>query len=269
MKNDIMYTIDGQAVSIYRKVEEGWLGCYVLDMDYDQEEEYIDDEFIISDQIILHTRLFDKAPTLKLDDQVKELKNKKASLKEEIKNLKLQKDCEEGLLKSVSKYPVLQELADYLNGDFQFVVYVENLDIQEKRYIHKTNYVRTARIGKDTDFSIYLMRSENYVDSQDSRIRVFKTQEDALEYGVNKFIKYINDFDSKNYYQNRPVEFFNDLYKNLDPKGLLKTDERISKAYNDKLKIVQAEQDKRTQEQIDKKLAEIEAEKEKLLNQKQ
>lgn len=248
-----MYTKDGAEVRVIRKIEEGYLAQYVYQRDEEHEGYYTE----LSDQVILFSELFEKAPTQKYADEVTALQIKAnglketiTSLKEEIRGIKYVKAQEENTIKTISKYPIFKQLADYLTGEFKYVLWLKNLDVRKKESHYNTHEVRVSKKDEGV-FAIYELRHKEYwSDSDDRPFLVFQSEEEANQYAKEVLIKRIKNYSST---YNR-VSNLKSLWSSFSFQSPLLKDADVLEVYQNKLKQFQNLEDKERADKLREEL---------------
>ena len=257
-----MYTQDGQEVELVKKIEEGYLAKLVYyggSFDYD----YNEDTVIIDDDIQFFTILFDSAPTEKYEKRVEELKKEADTLDYKINELRQLKYSEEGLINKVSKYPIIQQLVDYITGDFKFVLYLSDLEIKEKGYVYQSPYVAMAHTI-NSGYCLYKLKNDSYPSySDDIKFLVFKTKEEATEYSKKEILTRIKKYKST---YNSSSKFKN-MFAKIDSSCPAKRDPDVGNAYETKLKELTEIENKEIEEKLKKEMEELLKKQQKLQEQ--
>jgi len=258
-----MYTQDGTEVSVVKKIEEGYLAKVIYYTGFD-EEDYDEEAEDICEQITFYETLYEKPPTEKFAKEVKDLKEEAEKLSSEISELKQLKNTEEYLLNKISKYPIIKQLADYLTGNFNFVLFLHTMESKKKSSVYISNYIRTST-SKNEPFALYELKNEYYIsDSDDKPFMVFQT-EDELNAEAKR--RLIDKFKKADFNYNK-VSNLKDWFNKISDTCLVKKDADFLNVYNSKLKVWEAEENKEKQEKLKKELEEL-AKKQKQLQELQ
>jgi len=264
-KNKIMYTIDGEAVLIHREIEGGYLGQFLYDVDFDEDDDFDPDDMICDTRIILHPQLFSEPPKIHIHKEIQELQNEKSNLNIELHELRVLKQEENITLGKIAKFPIIQQLVDFLNGDYAYLVYLKDLELIEKRQRYISSHVSTANIKSDGGFCLYLMSSENYTSRDDRAFTIFKTKEDADKFIIGKIIERLNSHQT-NEYGGDPIEQLERVKREFyNHYNLFKLPE-IEIVYNKKRQTISEDFEKKKEEKRQARLLELQAETDKLLN---
>lgn len=244
-----MYTLQGEAVKVFEKTHNGYLGKHVYD-DFD-DEDYL--QFFEEEQPLEYFEiLFDKVPVKTLQTEVKQLESEKANLLSQIAESKKVLKTLNSEISTITKYPIVGQLLKYLNGNFEYAVFLHDLSIKEKSKFYNTRYVRTAAI-KNSGFGIYLMHQEYYTSGDDKKIMTFDTKEEALLFAENELLQRIKKFDAAKRYS---LSHLNNMLKNISNKELMKSEKFILLLEEKRLECKKAETE-RQQEEIRKKEEEL------------
>lgn len=248
MKNT-MYTINGEEVRVIEKTKNGFLGKRVLD---DLECEEYNEFFEQEQQVEYFESLFTKAPTQKLEEEVKKLTTAKETLQAEVAQLKKDESTLKNEIKSVGKYPIVGDLLKYLNGNFEVALYTEDLEIVNKSKFYNTHWIRTANI-KNKGFGLYLMRNEYHVGSDDRHIKIFDSEYEAIQEAKKILIDRIQKLDPGVYKAQKRLDGMISSIRHTFAKH-----PSVNNAYFIKIREIEEEEKNKKQKAIEKKKKELE-----------
>ncbi len=247
-----MYTDDGSEVYVVKKIEEGYLAKIIYYTGSD-EDDYDEEAEAICDQIVFYETLYDKPPVIKLAKQVKDLKDEVELLSSKISDLKQLKSTEEYLLNKVSKYPIIKQLADYLTGNFNFVLFINTMEVRKRSNVYISSYIRTS-VTKSEPFALYELQNDYYIsDGEDKPFMVFETEEVAQAEAKSRLI---NKFKNADFNYNRTSNL-KDWFSKINDTCLAKRDPEFLDVYNAKLKAWEADENKEKQKRLEKELKEL------------
>lgn len=257
-----MYTQDGQEVELVRKIDEGYLAKLVYCND-DFDDNYDDDSDFIDDDIHFFTILFESAPTEKYAKEVEKLKAEADALDVKINELRQLKYSEESLISKVSKFPIVQQLVDYITGDFKFVLYLSDLEIKPKEQVYQSPHVAMAHTI-NSGYCLYKLRNDNYPSySDDIKFLVFKTKELADDYSKKEILTRIKKYKST---YNAPSNF-KEMFDKIDRSCSAKSDQEVVNAYKEKFKELTEIENKEKEEKLNKEMEELIKKQQKLQEQ--
>lgn len=172
-----MYTKDGAEVLLFKKIEDGYLAKQIYYNSIDDEGEEIDN---VQEEILFYEKLYHNPPTEKLAKEVEVLKKEAEILSSKITELKQLKSTEECLLNKISKFYIIKQLADYLTGNFKFVLFLNTMESRKRDSIYISQYIRTS-ISKNEPFALYELKNEYYIsDSDDKPLWFLKLRKNSL-----------------------------------------------------------------------------------------
>jgi len=257
-----MYTVDGQEVELVKKINEGYLARLVYCDDYDDEGLSEDDEFV-DDDIHFFKNLYDNAPIEKYAKEVSELKIQTEKLKKQISELASKKRSEESLLNKVSKFPIVQQLVDYITGDFKFILYISNFEMKTKESVYNSPYVAMAHTI-NSGYCLYRLRNDSYPSySDDIKFLVFKTKEETTDYSKKEILTRIKKYKSTY----NASSNFKEMFDKIDRSCPAKSDPDVVSAYKDKLKELTEIENKEKEEKLNKEMEELLKKQQKLQEQ--
>lgn len=243
------YLLNGQAVYVIKKINGGWL-YQNLWTDDENEDSYLDDSVTYFAE-----RLYDTPPVEKYHKEIKELQEKIEQLKCETENIRQLKNTEKSLLTEIKNRDFVQCLVDYMNGDFNFVLFLPKMELRTKDSMYISPFVKIIN-RKGGGYSLYVLRNENYEDYDDSPIMVFKTIESAKDYAKSKLINELRYNTEKSNYPWRSdviKRWFDDIHNTCG----LKNDPDIKAIYLDKFNQAKHKEDEdkriKLQEEINDK----------------
>lgn len=249
------YLINGQAVRLIREVEGGFLYQNVF-FDPDYEDGYIDDS-----SIFFADKLFDNPPVEKYHQEVKDLQVQIGHLKEEMDSIRQLKRKERSLLTEIKNRDFVQCLVDFMNGDFNFVLFLPEMELRTKDSVYISPFVKMIN-SKGHGYSLYILRNENYEDYYDIPIMVFKTIESAKDYAKEKLINELRYNTEKSNYSWRS-DVIKSWFRNIHRTCGLQEDPELIELYQIKYNEAKNKEDADKKDKIRKEIEE----KEKILEQ--
>lgn len=246
MKNTKKYLITGEEVELIREVEGGYLYSPVY---YDS----VDDYTFCDDTILFTEKLYDEPVTAKLHDDVKDLENKKEILKKELVELNKRISNETSLAWKVKEHEFIQMLIDYMNKDYEYIVYLDRFDMKQKSRIFHENYfyVENSKNG----IKLILLSNGDYLSSSDRQVFALKDKESAYNLLKSKWIEILRqstECDRYKWSDDRIKKHFNSIeYSEL------KKDKEVIQLYNDKLTEAIERQKKQKEDYIRKEIEEM------------
>lgn len=242
-----MYTKEGQEVRMIKKIEDGYLAKEIYGWSDEEGEE------IESEQTVFYSELFEKPLIKKYSDEVTKLKQTTKDLNDEIHQLIRKRDSDEHLLNKVSKLPIVQQLVDYINGDFEFVVLLRDLNIKDKNSIYKSPYVTMSHLKKG-GYHLSFISSDYYTSHLDDRkFLCFKTKKEAEEYSRNQLLERINNFDS-NYNKSHNLKC---LLQNINSSCKSKSDKGVLEIFYTKMALLLKQEKVEKQQKLDEQIEEL------------
>lgn len=244
-----MYTISGEEVRVIEKTKKGFLGKRVWDdLECEDYAEYFEKEQAVE----YFESLFDKAPTQKLQEEVRKLAKEKETLQFEVNKLR-----EDGLsikneFKSICDYPIVRDLLKYLSGNFEVVLYTDELEVVNKSNCYNTHSIRTANI-KNKGFGLFLMENEYYVGSDDRHIKIFDSEDEAIKEAKKMLIDRIKELDPTVYQAQKRLDKMISSISHTFAKH-----PSVSAAHKFKTEEIQKVVEQKKQEAIEKKKKELE-----------
>ena len=154
------YTIEGYEVEVIRELNPGFLYTHIYD--YEGIEE-------IDKEICYAEKLYDYPPTLKLHEEIKRLTDVKDKMGQQIQELDKQHYDKAKLLKDIKQLPFLQMAMDYINGNYKYVMYLNNYYIKSKDRIYQSNSY-TITYSEKGGLNLRI---------EDSNARIYQSMEDA------------------------------------------------------------------------------------------
>ncbi len=249
------YTADGREVSVVKKLEEGFL---VKEIYWNHDEDGEDE--ILSETTVYHESLFDTPPTEKYAAVVEELKKEAEELDGKISALQLAKSSEESTLNIISRFPIIEQLANYVTGNFTVRLDIDDLSVRDKGSVYNSPYVSMAFIESNEMAYLYKNRNSNYTSSEDTPFLVFKDLKELNIVAKNILLKRIKKADY-NYNKSNNLK---ELFRKISHQCQAKTDPEVIAAYEAKLNKFLDEEKIEQTAQLKKKIAELEEAKKKM-----
>jgi len=178
------YLMDGREVQVKQQVENGYLYQFV----YTDEH----DEYLIDDVVHFAETLYDKPPTERFYKEIEDLQEEIVELERKRREISELKRKEESLLKDIKKRDFLQNLADYFNENFEYVLYLKNMEILPRRSVYISPYIEVSNY-EDKGLNIRIIQNKSYVQYGDPIIRVCKSFKDAQTYAKKELIKQLKE----------------------------------------------------------------------------
>jgi hypothetical protein len=256
------YTKDNTEVQIIRELEDGFLVKKVLYEEYDMEEEGGSGE-VLSDETLFFKKgeLFSRPFTEKLASEVEGLSQTMHNLQKEIHQLVNTKRAMETAQGKIKDWPFLQNALDYLNGDFDYILYMDTLEVCRKQSIYNSPYICIVN-SKEKGWQLFKMRSENYhSSSDDKKIHVFRTIEEVTAFSKTYLLQKISKW-SESYWNSD--DNFKSWFNGLHYSCKAKEDAEVKEAFNAKYAELRKKESKKRQEQLAKEIQELENKKKKL-----
>ena len=257
IKNMKKFTKEGKEVIIVKEIEGGFLTKGVYNY-WDEENE--EEAETINETIVFYAELFETAPTEKYADVVSKLKKVADDIRYQINDLKEVRDNEKSLIQKVSKFPIVQQLVDYITGNFLFVLYINTLEQIPKAQAYLSPYIAMAHT-KCEGYWLYRLRNDNYFASDDIKLLTFKTQEELNTYSKKLLIERL---ESAKFNYNRSSNL-KDILTKIHYTCKIKDDTDVLAAFDKKLKEFQKEDKieretklKKEVEELDNKRKELE-----------
>lgn len=258
-----MFTQDGLEVEVVREIDGGYLAKQVyynpVDVNDDEINAY---EKWNGDAVMFYEQLFDSAPIEKYADEIIKLKKEIDTVQADLDRVKNLRNNEQSLISKISKFPILQQLADYLTKDFSFVLYLNDLRWEKKDAAFHSPFIRTGN-SATIPFALYKLSSERYFSENDDKpFMVFKTHEEMTEVAKAVLYDKVNKWTS-NY---NMIQGFRMMFSSISSTCIAKTDAAIVALYEKKLKLFTDIENKEKSEKLKQEVAALEA-KVKELNQ--
>jgi len=242
------YLKNGQEVEVIKEIEGGYLYQHCFYDDY-SDEEYTDESITCFTE-----KLFNNPPMGKLHEKIVALQAEIDNLENERDEINKLKQNEKELLVKIEKHDFVQGLVDYLNGDFKYVLYIENMEIAEKNSVYISPFIKITNT-KNGGYSLFTLRNENYDDYDDSAIMVFKTIEEAREYAKKRLINELKHNTEKANYKwgsNNIKKWFDGIHRTCN----LKDDVDIKKIYAEKFEEAKKKEDEEKRIRLQKEIEE-------------
>lgn len=243
------YLKNGQEVEVIKEIDGGYLYQFCYSNDYSDDDVWIDE-----DVTYFTETLYDNPPVNVLHSEVKSLQDEITKLQEERNKIRELKNSEKGLLTEIKQRDFIQGLVDYLNGDFKYVLYVEDMEIIEKQRVYISPFIKITNT-KGSGFSLFTLRSENYDSYDDRAIMVFKTFDEAQKYAKNKLIDKLKYNTEKSNYK-WSSGTIKDWFNKINSTCKLKDDPDIMKIYTDKFESAKQKEDEEKRIKLQKEIEE-------------
>jgi hypothetical protein len=255
------YTKDNGEVTIIKQLEDGFLVKKVLYEGYDEETD--NDTEILSDETYFFKseELYDNPVTEKLADEAAALLHSKIKLQEEIYQLQTAKRIQEQAQGNFKDWPFLQNVIDYLNGDFAYVLFLRDFEVRSKSSLYNSPYIYLAHF-KEKGWQMFMMRSENYVSgSDDIQILIFKTIEEVNALSKKYLLDKIKNWKAA--YYNSDSQF-KEWFTGIHYSNKMKADLDVVAAFNEKYEELKRAENNKRRESLAKEIEELETKKKKL-----
>lgn len=245
-----MFTVDGQAVEVVKKIEEGYLAKMVYESYSDDNEDY---EEVTADQVLYFDRLFEKPVLEKYAEEVKQLKAQETELALSVDRLRAVKRSEEGLLNKISKFPFISALVGYMTGEYEFILHLNSLKVIKRSSYYASPNVKVMNF-KSGGWQMAVLSSDYYdSDRDDTPFLPFMTMEDLNAYAKEFIIKKISGFNSSDYNNSRSLE---DWHKKISDSCPMKNDTSVLTMLKNKLAEMKSVEAARDKERINKEIEE-------------
>lgn len=246
------YLHDGQMVRVVEKTKSG----YLYQMIYHAGP--LGEDLVDEDNTYFAEQLFDAPPTEKLHEEIVSLKTTISELKNQVSQLEEAKINHSNLLKGIKQRPFIQCLVDYMNQDFEYVMYLNNMMIIEKSKVYISPFIKITCTRKG-GFSLYKLHSENYDSYDDHPIMIFKSFEEGQEFAKAHLLDTIEKCTSQNArYPWRP-DSIKKWYTNIHKSIKLQNDPDILKIYKEKLEQAQQKENQEKKLKIEQEIEERKA----------
>lgn len=250
-----MYTTAGEQVCVISKLDNGFLAKKVFGYAGEDEDEFPE---ALSEETFFYETLLPSAPTEKYAKEVQDLMNEKEVLENDIYKLQADKLKESSLLSKISKFKMLKQLANYLTGDFKYILYVKTLEVINKDKVYNSPYINFTQ-AKDREACITLLHNDSYTSEYDKEILVFDTVEEAQKEAKDILLNRIN----KSKFNYNKVSNLKDILNKVS--YWLKKDTEILEAFNKRLSVFQAEEDAENEIKLQDEIKKLELKQQELL----
>jgi hypothetical protein len=169
------YLDNGTKVKVLREVDGGFL-CHQVLMDPESEEEYD-----CQQTTFFYEKLYDTPPLSVYHEDVARLNSKIQVAKTQLREILEEKRSGKAVIQSIKESAFLQNVSNYLNGDFEYVVSLTGRSIRPKAQVYLSPYIKITNT-KSNGYRLYTLKSETYDSFDDSEIQVFKTKEEAFAF---------------------------------------------------------------------------------------
>ena len=264
-----MYTPDGIAVKMEKKIEGGYLARIIYDQmdygDYDEDDEDAEPmitEYGAGDQLMFYPELSEHPLTLQYAKEVADLQKEAIRLSNEISDLREQKRSEEGLLNKIAKFPFIQKLVEYVTGDFEFILNLGNYEVDKKSQRYNGPFVKAMNV-KDGGWGLYRLKSDNYSSGEDRPFLCFQTIEEVNAYVKAALLDTITAWKPGIY---NLTHSFKEWYSKIHYQQVMKDDTEVVAAYKIKLDELAKIESQQQADALDKQMQELEERKRKLQN---
>lgn len=240
---------NGQEVEVIREVDGGFIYAPVVYFDGDD-----DSDMILDDDPLFTKDVYDSPPIFKLHDEVVRLQNEVQKLNSELIEINRAKRVMSDVASMIPQWDFVQCLVDYLKGDFQYVLFLGNMELRHKDSVYISPYIKIVRT-KDGGFRMYKLRSEQYESFDDIPIRIFKTFDDAQIFAKKELItNLIFCTDAAQYKWSYRVikEKFNEIHSSCK----LKNDAEVQELFNKKMAEAEERENKDKTEKLRKEIEE-------------
>lgn len=242
--SDVKYTEDGQEVVVVREVEGGYLVNHVYDYSHFSEDEGVE----VSEQIVFYEKVYDKAPTFQLSEEIKELTQQKEEIEALITDLKETAWREKQMMSKMTNFPILSILYNYLTDNYTHLVNINTLQIYRRQGIFNTNNITVSSLGGEWSIRRH---DGNYLSDSDSKVVVFQSEEEAVSYTKNRALDILKSQFNWQYATSANLK---DCYQKFPDK--LRADQEVKHFYESKFSELQTKENEKS-----KKLAEEELKK--------
>jgi hypothetical protein len=284
-QHEHLFTIDGIEVQFERAIIGGYLARKVSDV-LDEDGEVVD--YNISKDITFHETLYKNPPRDKLNKKIEELnliiERNREIQKQEIDNYKanlvnIKREIEDvkRAYPEITKHEVLKQLVMFLNRDYEYVLYIKNVELVESSLFYRSPNFYIDTINSSTNY-IYIKKGDNESHDwqYDRPIMVFRDKESAIVHIKQIFLNRLNSIinrENKQSWQFKTSQRINDMKDLLNRNEFnscdyIKSDEKIMKMYNDKMTEYKKNYEIEKQQAIDKEIAELQKKQEELMNKK-
>lgn len=242
------YLKNGQQVNLIREVDGGYLYQNLWN-DPDYYEEYVDES-----EIYFTDKLYDTPPMEKYHKEILELHDQIDKLQKERDEIQQLRNKEKSLLKEIRNRDFIQCLVDYINGDFEYVLKLDTMEICEKNKIYISQNIKLTNKEK-SGYELFVLRNASYENWDDRPIKVFKTFEDAQKFAKKTLIdKLVYATEKSNYRWGSSN--INDWLKNIHYSVKLSEDKDINEIYHTKFNEAKSKEDAEKKLKIQKEIEE-------------
>ena len=263
----IKYNKDGQAVSLVREIEGGYLVKHCYETDFEgfpvEDLDISEEDLVISDTTIFVEELYEKPLTVKYANEVKELQQQAATLENQIDELRSTKREEERLLNKINKFPIVKMFADYLCEQYTHKLFTRDLQIVEKNKQYHSSYVGTY-LSKNQEWYLFSLRNDSYLSSDDTPFLIFNSFEEAQQKAKQLLIDRMNAVKDYNYKKSSNLR---DLFNKVDESSKIKHMPDIQELYDRLYTSFAKVEDEKREEELQKKIFEASEALDKLRNQ--
>lgn len=198
--SEIKYTEEGQEVVVVRQVEGGYLVNHVYDYrDFGSDDDYYEAD----DRLVFYEKIFEKAPTHRLSEEITALEQQKESLEATITQLKEAAWSEKQLAGKASKYPILKMLYDYLTENWTHRVDLGQLEVSTKASIFNSRKITISNLRNEWSIRLH---NGDYNSDSDRHIVIFQSEQDATEFAKTHAEKRIRAAAEGNYPSSQAVQ---------------------------------------------------------------
>lgn len=264
MEQNIMYTPEGVVVVVTKILEEGYLGSVLYSYDEPIDIDYIDDDCI--GKIEYFEKLYPKPLTAHLSDAIVKLRAQRDEIEKEVDELDQKRQGMELALAATGQFPWLKQALDYLIGNYEYVVRVDNLQVS-RRGAYYTQKLQVNNLPGNNNIRLI---ENDYTRDADPIIRIFNTIEEVGEFCRKVILGHLGGLLSQKYsspqnvntymssiHNTCPVLFGHDITQAVN-ETIAELDKRVNTTYVNQLRT-----------EINKKSAELQKIEQKLgINEK-
>jgi hypothetical protein len=257
-----MYTHDGQAVEVVKKIEDGYLAKLIYEdysEDFDEED---DPDYSLGEQIVFFAELFEAPQTFAYALEVKKLKDEAEKIRIDIAVLVAQKANEAGLLNQIAKYPFIAKLVQYVTGDFNFILNLNTYEVSDKKVIYNGPYIR-AMNTEGAGWGLYKLSHSGYSSNEDRPFLIFHTMDEVNSFVKTELIEKIGKY--RDGFYNSPQNL-KEWFSRIHYKQTMKDDPEVLAAFEAKMAELTRIQAKRQADELEKQFQALEAKKKELEN---
>jgi hypothetical protein len=256
------YTKEGEEIFVIKAIDGGFLGkkIYYTPEGEDENYEPEEDECELGNEVLFFEQLFDKPLTIKYASDVNALLAQQEKIQNEINDLLSKKYTEESTRSKLKDWDVIQNLVDYLTGDFNFILYLKDFSFKKREQTYLSSYISLSNT-KNNGWYLKILNNDNYDSDYDKEFRVFKTIEELNQFAKTALLKRIADWKCS---WSISADDFNDWFKKFDKNSSIVKDSDVEKAFQDKLSLLKKQDDIERASRLEKEIKDLEEKKKKL-----